>query len=52
MPSRFGLIYRLSVSLYRDRFVLKGGMLVKAWVRHGLGSDPFDPRDNIMMGAA
>lgn len=25
------LIYRLSVSLYRDRFVLKGGMLVAVW---------------------
>jgi predicted nucleotidyltransferase component of viral defense system len=32
---RFGLerlLYRLSVSAHRDRFVLKGGMLVTAWV--------------------
>ena len=26
------LLYRLSVSAHRDRFVLKGGMLVTAWV--------------------
>lgn len=26
------LIYRLSISPYRDRFVLKGGMLVTLWI--------------------
>ena len=26
------LLYRLSVSQHRDRFVLKGGMLVTVWV--------------------
>ena len=26
------LLYRLSVSEYRERFVLKGGMLVTAWI--------------------
>ena len=28
------LLYRLSVSKHRDRFVLKGGMLVTAWVEN------------------
>ena len=27
------LLYRLSLSEHRDRFVLKGGMLVTAWKR-------------------
>lgn len=27
------LIYRLSVSAHRDRFVLKGGMLVTLWTK-------------------
>lgn len=26
------LLYRLSISAHRDRFVLKGGMLVTVWV--------------------
>jgi predicted nucleotidyltransferase component of viral defense system len=26
------LLYRLSISEYRDRFILKGGMLVTMWV--------------------
>ena len=36
----FGLerfIYRLSVSAHRDRFVLKGGMLVTLWTKTEAG---------------
>ena len=29
------LLYRLSVSAHRDRFILTGGMLVKALRQHG-----------------
>jgi predicted nucleotidyltransferase component of viral defense system len=40
------LLYRLSVSEHRDRFVLKGAMLLATWV-----SDPFRPtRDLDLLG--
>lgn len=32
------LLYRLSVSAHRDRFILKGAMLFVTWV-----TDPFRP---------
>ena len=40
------LLYRLSVSPHRDRFILKGAMLLVTWV-----SDPFRPtRDLDLLG--
>lgn len=36
------LLYRLSLSPHRDRFVLKGAMLLVAWV-----SDPFRPTKDV-----
>ncbi len=40
------LLYRLSVSAHRDRFILKGAMLFATWV-----SDPFRPtRDLDLLG--
>src|SRR5271154_4878822 len=40
------LLYRLSVSEYRDRFILKGAMLFVTWV-----ADPFRPtRDLDLLG--
>jgi hypothetical protein len=40
------LLYRLSLSPYRDRFVLKGAMLFAAWA-----GDPFPPtRDVDLLG--
>jgi len=40
------LLYRLSLSPYRDRFVLKGAMLFTAWT-----GDPFRPtRDVDLLG--
>ena len=51
----FGLerfIYRLSVSAHRDRFVLKGGMLVTLWT-NGLpkASDVINSRTKIVFRA-
>jgi hypothetical protein len=41
------LLYRLSVSLHRDRFILKGAMLFVTWV-----ADPFRPtRDLDLLGS-
>src|ERR1700675_2622246 len=40
------LLYRLSVSAHRDRFILKGAMLFVTWV-----ADPFRPtRDLDLLG--
>src|ERR1700689_1436460 len=40
------LLYRLSVSEYRERFILKGAMLFATWV-----ADPFRPtRDLDLLG--
>ena len=40
------LLYRLSVSGHRDRFILKGAMLFVTWV-----ADPFRPtRDLDLLG--
>jgi len=40
------LLYRLSVSAYRERFILKGAMLFVTWV-----TDPFRPtRDLDLLG--
>ena len=41
------LLYRLSVSPHRDRFILKGAMLFVTWV-----ADPFRPtRDLDLLGS-
>ncbi|MDB5709806.1 MAG: hypothetical protein JWL96_1876, partial [Sphingomonas bacterium] len=40
------LLYRLSISNHRDRFILKGGMLVTIWLQH----DNRETRDADFLG--
>ena len=41
------LLYRLSVSPHRDRFILKGAMLFVTWM-----ADPFRPTRDLEIGRA